>query len=167
LALFLDSIVQGTSNSFPGLDQPDTQTMTSKATKIFWYKKAVQLSCKLDCSLPLPLCIAHNIQRYVQDATLPAMAQSPLSIALPSDATVLMPSNDEEAPLGLISTLLMPDVDLIVKDDPPTQQQGPIITRSALKHIHINQPQTTMKQYYNPLEEQKNKKKNKKRLKST
>jgi hypothetical protein len=61
----------------------------------------------------------------------------------------------------------MPGVDLTVEDEPLTQQQVPIITRSALKRLRINQPQTTMTQYYDPPEEQKNKKKNKKRLKST
>jgi hypothetical protein len=62
------------------------------------------------------------------------MAQSPLLIASLFDATVLTtPSDDEEAPLGLIPTLLLPDVDLIMGDNPPSQPQGPIITSPALK----------------------------------
>jgi hypothetical protein len=141
--------------------------MTSKATEIYWYEKSVQLSCELDSSLPLPPCMVYDIGQFVDDAIDSAMDQSPLLLASDSDATVLMPSDDEEPPLDLNSTVLMPGVDLTVEDEPPTQQQVPIITRSALKRLRINQPQTTMTQYYDPPEEQKNKKKNKKRLKST
>jgi hypothetical protein len=166
-ALFLNVIIQRASSTFSGLDQLDTQTMTSRATEIYWNEKSVQLSCKLDCSLPLPPCMVYDIGQYVEDAIASAMDQSPLSIASDSDATVLMPSDDEEAPPDLNSTVLKPGVDLTVEDEPPTQQQVPIITRSALKRLRINQPQTTMTQYYDPPEEQKNKKKNKKRLKST
>jgi hypothetical protein len=68
----------------------------------------------------------------------------------------------------------MPHVDLTVEDNPRMQveslavEEGPIVTRSVLKRLRINQPQTTtMAQYYGPPEEQQTKKKNKKRLNST
>jgi hypothetical protein len=63
--------------------------------------------------------------------------------------------------------LLTPPVE---ENHPPIQdkelegEQGPILTRSALKREPNNQPQTTITQYYDPPEEQRNKKKNKKRL---
>jgi hypothetical protein len=82
-----------------------------------------------------------------------------------------MPSDDEGSPLDVDSA--MPLVDLTVEDNPRMQveslavEEGPIVTRSALKRLRINQPQTTMTQYYDPPDEQQNKKKNKKRLNST
>jgi hypothetical protein len=114
-----------------------------------------------------------NIGRYIEAATTPAMAQSPLLIASSSDTTAVMPSNDEGSPLDVDYTVLMPHMDLNVEDNPRMQvessavEEGPILTRSALKRIRINQPQTTMTQYYGPHEVQQNKKKNKKRLNST
>jgi hypothetical protein len=59
--LFLDAIIHCTSNSFPGLDQPDMEIMSSKAFEIYWKLKSSQLSCELDCSLPLPPCIKYDI----------------------------------------------------------------------------------------------------------
>jgi hypothetical protein len=157
-----------------GLDHPDTETMTAKAAEFYWKEKSVQLSCTLDCSLPLPACMENDIGRYIEAETTPAMAQSPLSIASSSDTTVVMPSDDEGSPLDVDSTVvLMPHLDLTDEDNPRMQvessavEEGPILTRSALKRLRINQPQTTMTQYYDPPEEQQNKKKNKKRLKST
>jgi hypothetical protein len=157
-ALFLDAIIHRTSNSFPRLDQPDMEMMSSKASEIYWKLKSSQLSCELDCSLPLPPCMAYVIGPHIK-----AVGQSLLSIALDLDATVLMSSSDdEEAPLHVP-----------VQENPSMQEeeskgeQGPILTRSTLKRQCINQPQNTMTQYYGPPEEQKNKKENKKGLYST
>jgi hypothetical protein len=115
-----------------------------------------------------------DIGRYVEAATTPAMAQSPLTIASSSDTTVVMPSDDEGSPLDIDSaTVLMPHMDLTVEDNPRMQvessavEERPVGTRSAFKRLRINQPQTTMTQYCDPPEEQQHKKKNKKRLNST
>jgi hypothetical protein len=152
--------------------------MFSKASEIYWKEKSVQLSCELDCSFPLlPPCMEHDIRQEIEAMTASAMAhQPPISIASDLDATVPMPSSeDEEAPLDVDSStvLTMPNVGLPVEDNPDIQEeeskgeQGPILSRSALKRLHINQQQTTMTQYYGPPEEQQNKKKNKKWLNFT
>jgi hypothetical protein len=108
-ALFLDVTIQRTSNSMPGLDHPDTETIIAKAADFYWKENSVQLGCTLDCSLPLPACMEDDIWQYVEAATTPAMAQSPLSIASSSDTTVVMPSDDKGSPLDVDSaTVLMP-----------------------------------------------------------
>jgi hypothetical protein len=94
-ALFLDVTIQRTSNSMPGLDHPDTETIIAKAAEFYWKEKSVQLGCTLDCSLPLPVCMEEDIGRYVEAATTPAMAQSPLSIASSSDTTVVIPMTSD------------------------------------------------------------------------
>jgi hypothetical protein len=83
----------------------------------------------------------------------PAQVHTGLLIASSLDTTVVMPSNDEGSPLDVDSTVLMPHVDLTVEDMPRMQvessavEEGPILTRSALKRLRVNQPQTTMTQY--------------------
>jgi hypothetical protein len=93
-----------------------TEMMTSKAAEIYWKIKSVQLRCELDVSVPLPPCIEDSIRQHIEAVTAEeaadAMAQPPVSIASSSDSTVLMPSDDEEAPvLDVDSTsVLMPHV---------------------------------------------------------
>jgi hypothetical protein len=77
-----------------------------------------------------------DIGQYIEAVTVSAMAaQSPLSIALSSDATVLMPSNDEEGALHVDSTVLMPHVDLTVEDNPCMQVES-IIGRRRMPYSH-------------------------------
>jgi hypothetical protein len=75
----------------PGLDHLDTETIIAKAAEFYWKEKSVQLGCTLYCSLPLPACMEDDIGQYVEAATSPAMAQSPLSIASSLDTTVVIP----------------------------------------------------------------------------
>jgi hypothetical protein len=58
-------------------------------------------------------------------------------------------SNDEEAPFGVP---VQENPPRIQEEESEEGEQGPILTRSALKQECNNQPQTTRTQYYNPLE---------------
>jgi hypothetical protein len=109
-ALFWDVIIHRTCNSFSqfeparyGIDfhQGFQDLLEGEVSP-------AQLSCDLDCSLPLPPCVEYDTGQHIK-----AAAQSFLSIALASDATVLMPSyDDEEAPY------VVP-----VKENPPCIQE--------------------------------------------
>jgi hypothetical protein len=39
--------------------------VSSKASEIYWEVKSVQLTCELDCSLPLPPCMEYNIGQHI------------------------------------------------------------------------------------------------------
>jgi hypothetical protein len=39
--------------------------MSSKASKIYWKVKSVQLSCELDCSLPLPPYMEYDMGGHI------------------------------------------------------------------------------------------------------
>jgi hypothetical protein len=87
------------------LSQPSPVLSHKKAAKIYWKERSIQLvSCDLDSSLPLPPCMEDDVGRYIKGVfvdTASAMAQSPNSIALSSDETLLMPGEKENLKVDL------------------------------------------------------------------
>jgi hypothetical protein len=129
--------IHGNDNPEERATPPSRVLVSRKAAKIYWKEKSVQLSCELDCSLPLPLCMEDNAGRYIKGVTASAMTQSLISIALSSNQTVLLPSG-KEVPVDVDYTVLMPNVDLPMEDNHVWRKNPKEIgMRSAWKHLRI------------------------------